>query len=151
MVVLGKDVCAEAVGATGSYSLRVGGLFAILFGSAILTFLPIAARNRCQLLLQLGSCFATGVVLATAFVHMIPDASMYPVFSALRSDHKLWSLYVRAATCALPVAAKSQSLLCLMKFPSCLSHIKLSWSAFELSSETICSLPCPRTQKGVTL
>mmetsp|Transcript_19033 Transcript_19033/g.57508 ORF Transcript_19033/g.57508 Transcript_19033/m.57508 type:complete len:326 (-) Transcript_19033:773-1750(-) len=77
MVVLGQDpaTCAQVVGSTGSFALRVGGLFAILGGSAVLTFLPLIARNRCQLLLHLGSCFATGVVLATAFVHMLPDAA----------------------------------------------------------------------------
>lgn len=124
MVVLGKDVCVEKVGATGSYSLRVGGLFAILFGSAILTFLPIAARNRCQLLLQLGSCFATGVVLATAFVHMIPDASTYPVFSALGSDQAAWFLYMRAAPYSrqLPVAGSVLSYV-ISVYPKVISKI----------------------------
>ncbi len=102
MVVLGKDnACAEVAGDTGSFSLRIGGLFAIMFGSAILTFLPVVARNRCQLLLQLGSCFATGVVLATAFVHMIPDASAYPVhFDSIRKPDHLCSCSPLCCACS---------------------------------------------------
>lgn len=74
MVVLGQEDCARIVGDSGSFTLRIAGLFAILAGSAVMTFLPLVLRRGFDTALLLGSCFATGVILSTAFNHMLPDA-----------------------------------------------------------------------------
>lgn len=74
MVVLGQEACGQVAGNGGSFGLRVGGLFAIMFGSAILAFAPLVLRGRFATGFRIAACFATGVILATAFVHMIPDA-----------------------------------------------------------------------------
>ena len=74
MVVLGTQHCGGSLGDTGSYKLRVAGLFAIMGGSAIMIALPLLLKERCKWLLQLGTAFACGIVLATAFVHILPDA-----------------------------------------------------------------------------
>ena len=55
--------------------LRVGALFAILGTSAIGGFLPLLLKFRnLNALFFLGTCFAAGVVLATAFCHVLPDS-----------------------------------------------------------------------------
>lgn len=77
MVVLGQEACGQVAGNGGSYGLRVGGLFAIMFGSAILAFAPLVLRGRFATGFRIAACFATGVILATAFVHMIPDACKF--------------------------------------------------------------------------
>jgi hypothetical protein len=74
MVVLGQENCAQSVGDSGSFTLRIAGLFAILGGSAVMTFLPLILRRGCDTALLLGACFASGVILSTAFNHMLPDA-----------------------------------------------------------------------------
>ncbi|CAO3640557.1 unnamed protein product [Mucor hiemalis] len=62
--------------------LRVGSIFIILATSAIGTYLPIILHRISPYkqgdvrdwLLTVGKFFGTGVILATAFVHMLPDA-----------------------------------------------------------------------------
>ena len=92
MVVLGQHACGLVQGDTGSYRLRVAGLFAILGGSAVMIMLPLVLKQRFQSLLHLGSAFACGIVLATAFVHILPDAgdprvSRCPWVSGARTWH----------------------------------------------------------------
>ena len=43
-------------------------------GSAFLTLLPLLTRGKFQTFNYLGSVFAAGIILATAFVHILPDA-----------------------------------------------------------------------------
>ncbi|BDA43961.1 Fe(2+) transport protein 1 [Coccomyxa sp. Obi] len=60
---------------TFATQLRVGGLFVILVASAIGAFIPLLSRNnRLPKVFVLGQTFAAGVVLATGFVHVLPDA-----------------------------------------------------------------------------
>ena len=79
MVVLNQNpstgICDTVLSSQhASVALRVGGLFAILGGSAVLTFLPLIIRGRFEKFNYLGSVFAAGVILATAFAHILPDA-----------------------------------------------------------------------------
>ena len=70
--------CIESPsGPRSSVALRVGGLFAILGGSAFLTLLPLLTRGKFQTFNYLGSVFAAGIILATAFVHILPDAGAF--------------------------------------------------------------------------
>ncbi|CAL8469946.1 g9488 [Coccomyxa elongata] len=56
--------------------LRIGGLFIILVASAVGAFLPLlSGDNRLPKVYVLGQAFAAGVVLATGFVHVLPDAN----------------------------------------------------------------------------
>ncbi|KAM3588369.1 hypothetical protein VKS41_000817 [Umbelopsis sp. WA50703] len=61
--------------------LRVGSIFIILGTSAIGNFTPMLLHrfgqrdnNTIRSILLVGKFFGTGVILATAFVHMLPDA-----------------------------------------------------------------------------
>jgi zinc transporter 1/2/3 len=62
--------------------LRIGALFIILATSAIGIFTPIALHkvspytkgSSRDWILTMGKFFGTGVILATAFVHMLPEA-----------------------------------------------------------------------------
>lgn len=55
-------------------TLRVVGLFAILVASAVGVWLPWFTRAKgLELATFFGTVFAAGVVLATGFVHILPD------------------------------------------------------------------------------
>lgn len=54
--------------------LRIAALFAILAASTIGGLLPLLSRNKFKFGFFLGKVFAAGVVTATGFVHILPDA-----------------------------------------------------------------------------
>ena len=90
--------CSESPsGPRSSVALRVGGLFAILGGSAFLTLLPLLTRGKFQTFNYLGSVFAAGIILATAFVHILPDAGgfMQSTETVCQQVHSM-SIYIRA-------------------------------------------------------
>ena len=63
------------VGNTDSaLGLRVAALFAILAASTLGALLPLLSKNRLRFEFFLGKVFAAGVVTATGFVHILPDA-----------------------------------------------------------------------------
>ncbi|KAG0261811.1 high-affinity Zn(2+) transporter zrt1 [Mortierella polycephala] len=76
-----QDECASDIGNREGYntSLHIAGVFIILAASTIGVFMPvIASKIRVLRLsdrtLTLGKQFGTGVILATAFIHMMPTA-----------------------------------------------------------------------------
>lgn len=76
------DQCASEKIANYNMPLRIGALFIILVTSAIGIFTPIIMHrispytkgSSRDWLLTMGKFFGTGVILATAFVHMLPEA-----------------------------------------------------------------------------
>ncbi|KAF9437112.1 high-affinity Zn(2+) transporter zrt1 [Entomortierella beljakovae] len=80
------DECTE-VGLRDDYNtgLHIGSVFIILAASAIGVFMPVIASKVAFLrisdrVLTLGKQFGTGVILSTAFIHMMPTA-MYNLSS----------------------------------------------------------------------
>ncbi|CEP15951.1 hypothetical protein [Parasitella parasitica] len=77
-----QDACALIPLEDYNMGLRVGSIFIILGTSALGTYLPIILHRISPYkpgdirdwLLTVGKFFGTGVILATAFVHMLPDA-----------------------------------------------------------------------------
>ncbi|KAI8883214.1 Zinc/iron permease [Backusella circina FSU 941] len=82
MSVTGADECGAEEISDYNMPLRVGSIFIILCTSAIGVYLPIIAHRISPFskgsirdwLLTIGKFFGTGVILATAFVHMLPEA-----------------------------------------------------------------------------
>ncbi|KAI8083368.1 Zinc/iron permease [Gilbertella persicaria] len=77
-----EDACASLPIEEYNLGLRVGSIFIILATSAVGTYVPILLHRISPYkkgdirdwLLTVGKFFGTGVILATAFVHMLPDA-----------------------------------------------------------------------------
>ncbi|KAI7895194.1 Zinc/iron permease [Mucor mucedo] len=77
-----EDACAAIPLEDYNMGLRVGSVFIILATSALGTYLPILLHRISPYkpgdirdwILTVGKFFGTGVILATAFVHMLPDA-----------------------------------------------------------------------------
>ncbi|EPB87936.1 hypothetical protein HMPREF1544_05227 [Mucor circinelloides 1006PhL] len=77
-----EDACALLPLEDYNMGLRIGSIFIILGTSAVGTYLPILLHRISPYkpgdirdwLLTVGKFFGTGVILATAFVHMLPDA-----------------------------------------------------------------------------
>ncbi|KAI8072029.1 Zinc/iron permease [Thamnidium elegans] len=77
-----EDACAAIPLEDYNMGLRVGSIFIILGTSALGTYLPIILHHISPYkqgdirdwILTVGKFFGTGVILATAFVHMLPDA-----------------------------------------------------------------------------
>ncbi len=67
----GLDANSDSNSALG---LRIAALFAILVASTIGGLLPLLSKNRLKFGFFLGKVFAAGVVTATGFVHILPDA-----------------------------------------------------------------------------
>ena len=69
------DCGADLTDQNAVLGIRLAGLFAILATSALGGFLPLVLKSRnLSASFFLGTCFAAGVVLATGFVHVLPDA-----------------------------------------------------------------------------
>ncbi|KAL0081343.1 Zinc/iron permease [Phycomyces blakesleeanus] len=76
------DACASGELENYNLPLRIGSIFIILGTSALGVFGPIALHrinpnsesSARDWILTIGKFFGTGVILATAFVHMLPDA-----------------------------------------------------------------------------
>ncbi|KAG1140829.1 hypothetical protein G6F37_008919 [Rhizopus arrhizus] len=77
-----EDQCASSTIEEYNLGLRVGSIFIILATTAIGTYAPILLHRISPYkqgdirdwILTVGKFFGTGVILATAFVHMLPDA-----------------------------------------------------------------------------
>ncbi|KAI8336470.1 Zinc/iron permease [Blakeslea trispora] len=77
-----EDACAALPIEDYSLGLRVGSIFIILGTSAVGTYLPILLHRIKSYksgdirdwILTVGKFFGTGVILATAFVHMLPES-----------------------------------------------------------------------------
>ncbi|KAI9477849.1 MAG: Zinc/iron permease [Benjaminiella poitrasii] len=77
-----KDACAASVIGEYNMGLRVGSLFIILGTTSLGTYTPILLHRISPYdrggirdwILTIGKFFGTGVILATAFVHMLPNA-----------------------------------------------------------------------------
>lgn len=68
--------CSTGSGtATAALAYRIGGLFGILLASAIGFSLPVICKGRFASAFFLFRTYAAGVVLATGFVHVLPDAA----------------------------------------------------------------------------
>lgn len=147
MVVLGDESCAESVGDTGSFALRIGGLFAILGGSAILTFLPLLLRRKFDTALLLGACFASGVILSTAFNHILPDAGS--------PTECKFSCPLILCSCSVPDIQQAQRNSCradaAMSSPCLGVGDGYPWSFVIAGGAVIVSLIVENTLKGVML
>lgn len=61
----------------GAQTIRIVGLFVILVASALGVWLPWFTKARgLQSVTFFGTVFAAGIILATAFVHILPDGGM---------------------------------------------------------------------------
>ncbi|KAG0167394.1 hypothetical protein DFQ28_006360 [Apophysomyces sp. BC1034] len=78
----GADECASQPIEDYNMPMRIGSLFIILITSALGVFSPMILHHISPYdhggvrdwILTVGKFFGTGVILATAFVHMLPDA-----------------------------------------------------------------------------
>ncbi|KAL0075963.1 Zinc/iron permease [Phycomyces blakesleeanus] len=76
------DECAASIIGDYNMSLRIGSLFIIMGTSAIGVFTPVIIHrirpydhgSIRDWILTIGKFFGTGVILATAFIHMLPEA-----------------------------------------------------------------------------
>src|SRR5690554_713008 len=65
----------EEVG-NGAIGIRVGALFVLLFITWVTPFIPLRFQtDETSLVPFLIKCFGAGIVLSTAFVHVLPEAA----------------------------------------------------------------------------
>ncbi|KAI9308100.1 Zinc/iron permease [Cunninghamella echinulata] len=132
--------------------MRVGALFIILGTSSLGVFAPmilhrisVYSKNSIRAwILTVGKFFGTGVILATAFVHMLPDSFEQFASPCLTSG---WLSYGAFAGVFCMIASFSLQLLEL----SAISHIKKIMKSnqqkdLELSSNSISDKSTSQTQ-----